>query len=116
MYAVTGATGELGRLVVDELLAIMATRNAGYVRYEPAPYCQRCAVLVGKWFKANTGFQRHPRCFPAGVVVFSDFNYFSVGYEESSTIVHIVSKSHPENVVFFIISAVVFPSPLPVSD
>ena len=43
-------------------LAIMATKNAGYVRYEPAPYCQRCAVLVGKWFKANTGFQRHPRC------------------------------------------------------
>ena len=26
------------------------------------PCCQRCAVLAGKHFKWNQGFQRHPRC------------------------------------------------------
>lgn len=41
---------------------IAATKNAGWVRYEPAPYCQRCAPLVGKWFAHNKGFQRHPQC------------------------------------------------------
>ena len=43
-------------------VAITATKNAGFIRYEPAPYCQRCAVLVGKFYRWNTGFQRHPRC------------------------------------------------------
>lgn len=41
----------------------------GYVRYLNPPSCSRCAVLAGKWFKWNTGFDRHPRCdcqhFPA---------------------------------------------------
>lgn len=41
---------------------IAATRNTGYIRYEPAPYCQRCAPLVGKWFRHSQGFQRHPQC------------------------------------------------------
>jgi hypothetical protein len=26
------------------------------------PSCSRCAVLAGKWFGWNAGFQRHPRC------------------------------------------------------
>lgn len=50
-------------------VAIAATPRMGYTRYESAPYCQRCAPLVGKWFRWNQGFQRHPRCFPAGVVI-----------------------------------------------
>ena len=41
---------------------IAATENAGWVRYEPAPYCQRCAPLVGKFFRYSQGFQRHPQC------------------------------------------------------
>lgn len=41
----------------------------GYVRMLSVPSCSRCAVLAGKWFGWNTGFTRHPRCFPAGVVV-----------------------------------------------
>ena len=43
-------------------VAIAATPRMGYTRYESAPYCQRCAPLVGKWFRWNQGFQRHPRC------------------------------------------------------
>ncbi|MCT1459876.1 hypothetical protein M3G03_10070 [Aestuariimicrobium sp. p3-SID1156] len=41
---------------------IAATEDTGWVRYEPAPYCQRCAPLVGKWFRHSQGFQRHPQC------------------------------------------------------
>jgi len=43
-------------------VAIAATPNAGYYRMAKAPCCQRCAVLVGKFFRWNEGFQRHPRC------------------------------------------------------
>lgn len=41
---------------------IAATPRAGYVRLVSPPCCQRCAVLSGKFFRWNTGFQRHPRC------------------------------------------------------
>jgi len=34
----------------------------GYVRMLNPPSCSRCAVLAGKFYKWNTGFQRHPRC------------------------------------------------------
>ncbi len=37
-------------------------RLTGYVRMLTSPSCSRCAVLAGKWFKWNAGFQRHPRC------------------------------------------------------
>ena len=41
----------------------------GYTRMLNPPSCSRCVILAGKWFRWNTGFERHPRCFPAGVVV-----------------------------------------------
>lgn len=41
---------------------ISATRGAGWVRMVNPPCCQRCAVLAGKFFRSNDGFQRHPRC------------------------------------------------------
>lgn len=34
----------------------------GYARMLNPPSCSRCAILAGKWFKWNDGFQRHPRC------------------------------------------------------
>lgn len=34
----------------------------GYVRVLNAPSCPRCAILAGKFFRWNTGFDRHPRC------------------------------------------------------
>lgn len=34
----------------------------GYVRMLSAPSCSRCIVLAGKFYRWNTGFQRHPRC------------------------------------------------------
>lgn len=50
-------------------VAIAARPRVGYVRMLQTPSCSRCAVLAGKWFRYNQGFQRHPRCFPAGVTV-----------------------------------------------
>jgi hypothetical protein len=34
----------------------------GYVRMLTAPSCSRCAVLAGKHYRKNEGFQRHPLC------------------------------------------------------
>lgn len=40
----------------------VATERTVATWYEPAPYCQRCAVLIGKRVKPTTRFARHPRC------------------------------------------------------
>lgn len=49
----------------------------GYVRMLNPPSCPRCAVLAGKFYRWNTGFQRHPRCdcthIPASENVAGDF-------------------------------------------
>lgn len=34
----------------------------GWVRMLNPPSCSRCTILAGKWFKWNTGFDRHPGC------------------------------------------------------
>lgn len=34
----------------------------GYIRVASAPCCARCAILSGKEYGWNAGFQRHPRC------------------------------------------------------
>ncbi len=34
----------------------------GYIRTLSGPSCGRCAILAGKWFKWNDGFDRHPQC------------------------------------------------------
>lgn len=51
-------------------VGIAARPGVGWVRMVNPPCCKRCAVLAGKWFKWNQGFQRHPRCdckhVPAG--------------------------------------------------
>lgn len=44
-------------------VALVARRNVGgYVRLLSPPSCSRCAVLAGKWYRWNAGFNRHPRC------------------------------------------------------
>lgn len=48
---------------------ITARPRIGYVRMLNPPSCSRCTVLAGRFYRWNAGFHRHPRCFPAGVVV-----------------------------------------------
>jgi hypothetical protein len=43
-------------------LSIAVRRHVGWVRMVSPPCCPRCAILAGKYFKWNTGFQRHPLC------------------------------------------------------
>ena len=59
---------------------------AGYTRMLNPPSCSRCAILAGKWFRWNAGFQRHPRCdcihVPAASKAFAqEAGYFSDPYE-----------------------------------
>lgn len=43
-------------------VAITSRPTVGYVRMLNPPSCSRCAVLAGKKFYKNAGFERHPRC------------------------------------------------------
>jgi hypothetical protein len=40
----------------------IAARGGGYTRQLTPPSCSRCAILAGRWYRWNEGFQRHPRC------------------------------------------------------
>jgi len=55
--------------VADGVALTTRRRASGYVRMVVGATCSRCIILAGKWFRWNQGFQRHPRCLPAGVVV-----------------------------------------------
>lgn len=43
-------------------VAIASRPAVGYVRYLNPPSCSRCAVLAGRFYRWNAGFQRHPGC------------------------------------------------------
>ena len=59
----------------------------GYVRMLNPPSCSRCAILAGKRFLWNQGFQRHPNCdcihIPASEQVAGDFTTDPYKYFES---------------------------------
>lgn len=66
----------MGRSVLDGILRttiadagrqaagvdVATRRNTGYVRMLNPPSCVRCLVLAGRFYKWNTGFQRHTAC------------------------------------------------------
>lgn len=57
---VAGQVSDAGR---DATSAGITSRpRVSWVRMVNPPCCQRCAVLAGKVFAFNQGFQRHPRC------------------------------------------------------
>jgi hypothetical protein len=41
---------------------IVARPDIGWVRMVNPPCCSRCAVLAGRIYKWNSGFDRHPQC------------------------------------------------------
>lgn len=43
-------------------VAVATREGVGYTRLVNPPCCKDCAVLAGKWFRWNTGFQRHAGC------------------------------------------------------
>ncbi|WP_137769985.1 hypothetical protein [Brachybacterium sp. SGAir0954] len=57
---VRGLVSDAGRKAAT---ALNATRfTGGYTRMLNPPSCSRCAILAGRWFRWNDGFQRHPQC------------------------------------------------------
>lgn len=66
--AVLTQISDAGRAAASASMAARP-RVSGYVRMLVPPSCSRCAILAGKSYRWNQGFQRHPHCFPAGVVV-----------------------------------------------
>jgi hypothetical protein len=42
-------------------VAIVTRPTIGWVRLVNVPCCSRCAILAGKWFGWNDGFERHPQ-------------------------------------------------------
>ena len=60
MYTRT-LTADAGRDAV-QVGMVARPHVRGYYRMLRPPSCARCAILAGKFFRWNTGFQRHPRC------------------------------------------------------
>ncbi len=52
---------DAGRTAVGVAIAVRPTIT-GYVRVLTPPSCSRCAVLAGRVYRFNEGFQRHPFC------------------------------------------------------
>lgn len=46
----------------SEALAMGVRPVGGYVRMLTPPSCSRCAILAGKYYRKNAGFERHPGC------------------------------------------------------
>lgn len=47
---------------VADGVGIAARPGVGYVRMLRGKTCSRCAILAGRFYRYNDGFQRHPRC------------------------------------------------------
>lgn len=52
---------DAGRVAVGVALASRRAAS-GYVRMLTPPSCSRCVILAGRFYRWNTGFDRHPRC------------------------------------------------------
>lgn len=48
--------------VADQIALTARPQATGYVRMLVGKSCTRCAILAGKRYQWNTGFDRHPRC------------------------------------------------------
>lgn len=66
---------DAGRAAVS--VGIASRHRVGWVRMLSTPSCKRCAVLAGRFYRWNEGFDRHPRCdcrhIPATENVAGDF-------------------------------------------
>jgi hypothetical protein len=74
------AVQDAGR-AADSVAMVARPSVDGYVRMLNTPSCSRCVVLAGRFYKWNTGFQRHPKCdcrhVPSNEAVSSDLLFDS---------------------------------------
>jgi hypothetical protein len=57
--------------------------SVGMVRMVSPGCCSRCAILAGKWYRRNAGFDRHPGCRCTGIPALENEadNYLTDPYE-----------------------------------
>lgn len=53
--------------VADQVALTARPRATGYVRMLAGKSCGRCAILAGRRYEWNAGFNRHPRCDCIGI-------------------------------------------------
>ncbi|MFD6770604.1 hypothetical protein ACFWC6_30775 [Micromonospora chalcea] len=53
---------------IADQVAMVARDVPGYRRMLVGGGCSRCAILAGRWYAYNAGFDRHPRCRPGATV------------------------------------------------
>lgn len=85
---------------VVQSLAISTRPNvSGYVRMLNPPSCSRCAVLAGKFYRWNTGFERHPGCdcrhIPSVEALAGDLTTDPQAYFESLPTASEVAERYP---------------------
>lgn len=72
----------------------------GYVRILNPPSCSRCAVLAGKFFRRNQGFDRHPKCdcrhIPASEDTAGDLRSDPRAYFDSLPTADELAKQYPD--------------------
>ena len=72
----------------------------GYVRMLTPPSCSRCAILAGKWYRKNQGFERHPGCdclhIPASEAVAGDIRLDPVEYFASLPTAAELAEQYPD--------------------
>src|SRR5450756_544677 len=98
-FAALASSGQWLRATVGTLLSDTARQSealhsgvrpvTGYVRMLNGTSCPRCVVLAGKFFRRNTGFQRHPKCdcrhIPSTESLAGDMTVDPVAYFDSLT-------------------------------
>lgn len=98
-FAALASSGQWLRGTVGTLLSDTARQSeslhsgvrpvTGYVRMLNGTSCSRCVVLAGKFFRRNTGFQRHPKCdcrhIPSTESIAGDMTVDPVAYFDSLT-------------------------------
>lgn len=72
----------------------------GYTRMLKPPSCSRCAILAGKFFLYNAGFDRHPRCdcvhIPANESVAGDLRVEPGTYFDSLPTARELAERYPD--------------------
>lgn len=72
----------------------------GYVRMLNPPSCSRCAVLAGRFYRWNTGFERHPRCdcrhIPSSEAIAGDMTVSPGGYFDSLPSAADLNERYPD--------------------
>lgn len=85
-------TASIGTILSDTARSVeavgMYTRPVGgYVRMLNPPSCARCAILAGRFYRKNAGFDRHPGCdcrhIPASEAVAGDLRLNVSDYYDS---------------------------------